>query len=654
MKRYLTLLFLLPLFLSAASAQQYTREALRLGLISGVNLGGEEATIKYANYTPHPFGMFSMEYYAVDRLALAGSLYAGTLAADFTGRSLFPDYGRQPISSYDTKYYGLSIGVDYALPQIWELTPIGRARIGGMMHHTRVNGEGGFDHRLSQGALIWGLGGALEYPLSRVLNLTFSYDLILSNSDELDGLRSGKRNDALSLLTLGINVLLRPGEVPPPRARVYSTRTARITDQPARTELPRSGPEAFTEDRKSSPSDDRTESDARSDSRSGAEADRPTEASSPRVTRSEPADATPRETGLALSPDPPPPLPTEAAKENMPLRLYTQLSLIPIRRLRDLEDRPELFTLKAWQTGDDRMMLKSYVEMLRDGRTIYQGNADLLLDGPKDEYRADEFLDLDELLMRNQGDAPLPRGNYVVRVSTVEWNHELSSLSQAKFLNVDLRPIFAHRADTARAVIVDRAVDVTAEGDQELVVNFFAAGRDAAERDIPLPEQRKAERQRESLQLAPIGTAGARRDALISAEVQRAFAEALSLQNIAAAPGRPEHLKIIVSEVYFPVDTDLLSEESRILLDNVARQINQHPELFAEIRGYANDIGDETANRALANRRAQRVLEYLVRQKVSDYRLTVEQVNEEQLMTEPNSDPRLGRKVEILLKNRGM
>ena len=355
--------------------------------------------------------------------------------------------------------------------------------------------------------------------------------------------------------------------------------------------------------------------------------------------------------GLALHADPPV-MPVPAARKDLPLQLYTQLSIIPIRKLRELEARPSLFTLKAWQTGDERMMLKNYVEILRDGRTIYQGNADLLLDGSRDEYTAEEFLDLEELLLRNQGDAPLPRGNYVIRVSTVEWNHELSSLSQAKFLNVDLRPIFGPRADTARTVIVDRAVDVSAEGEQDLLVNFFAAGKTAAEREIP--GSRNTERQREPLRLAPIGTVGARRDALLADEVQRAFTEALTLQSIATSSGRTERLKIVISEVYFPIDEDLLGEEARILLDNVARQINQHPELFAEIRGYANDVGDETANRALARHRAQRVLEYLVRRKISDYRLNIGDVNADQLMIQPNSDPRLGRKVEIILKNRGM
>ncbi|PLX28799.1 MAG: hypothetical protein C0600_09285 [Ignavibacteria bacterium] len=657
MKHFIVLLLLLVV--SSAQAQTYSREALRLGLNAGVNIGGEEATIKYASYTAHPIGIFSVEYYAVDRLALTGSLYAGTLSAELSGRTLFPAFGRQPISAYDTKYYGTSLGINYAFPDLWKITPIGRLRLGGLMHHTRVNGEGGFEVRTSQGAMIYSLGGALEFPASHDIALNLAFDVVLTDSDELDGLRSGQANDALVVITLGMNILLQPGYVPPPRARAY----------------------AAQDDRSPSPAVQRTEriniAESRRQDERTTSREEPSEAADDEVDRSgdtegvdesgedwddrrdgkgvtgSPDDDGSRDRGLVLNPTPPS---EEALRptvdENAPLQLFTQLSLVPVRRFTELEKNPDLFTLKVWQTGDDEMMLKSYVEILRDGRNIYQGNADLRLDGPLDEFRADEFLDLEELLLRNQGDALLPRGNYVVRVSTVEWDHELSSLSQGKFLNVDLRPIFGQRANDAREVIVQRATDVMAEGDEELMVNFFAAGARAAEREQLT--QKELRRVRESLALAPIGTVGATRDRLLSSDVLKSFTEALQLQNIASASGHAEHLKVVVSELYFPIDGDQLNEESRIILDNVARQLNQHPELFAEIRGYANDMADETYNETLARRRADRVLEYLVRQKMNAYRLSSTDVRTDTGMSAPNQDPRLGRKVEIILRSKGM
>ncbi|MCB2205316.1 OmpA family protein [bacterium] len=621
--------------LQAQNPRLYTKNAVRLGLIAGVNVGGEEATIKYANYTAHPYGMFSAEYFLVDRFALAGSLYAGTLSAEFSGRALFPEYGKQQISSYDSKYYGATVGVDWALPQFWQLTPVGKVRLGGLFHHTRVEGPNGFDFRMSKGAMIYGFGGALEYPATHDLTLSLAFDLILTNTDHLDGLSSGNKNDALAVFTVGANFLLHAGDEPPIRARAYTTTS---TARPNRN--------------RAKQQDEGVRHDSREGNRAEIQPDESNERG-PLGRGSAPEPGRGGE-GLALNPvEPPPEVATATPASNLPLAIYTQLNVSPLRRLRDLEDKPSLFTLKVWQTGDEDMQLKCYVEVLRDGRAIYQGNADLYLDGPKDAFTADEFLDLNELLQRNQGDALLPRGNYVVRVSTVEWTHELSSLAQGKFLNIDLRPIFGARADDARTAIVNTAVDVAAEGDEELVVNFFEAGQSAAEREKESGSTRP-NRMREPLKLAPIGTVGPRRDALFAEHVQQSFTEALKLQSIAGSAEKAEKLKVVVSEVYFPIDGDQLTEESRMILDNVARQLNQHPEQFAEVRGYANDIGDDTYNQQLARRRANRVLEYLVRQKMNAYRISVADVNEEQLMTAPGDDPRLGRKVEVILRNRGM
>jgi outer membrane protein OmpA-like peptidoglycan-associated protein len=657
MKSSVFLLLLLLLFSGVTDAQdyqRYSRSAMRLGLISGVNIGGEEATRKYAEYTPHPFGMFGMDYFVANRFALSGSLYAGTLSANFSGRAQFPEFAEHIISRYETKYYGAMLGAAYALPSFWGITMLGRAHIGGMMHHTRVNGDDGFDNRISKGALLFGFGGAIDYHINDALSLTFASDLLLSNSDYIDGLRSGEANDALALITIGLNFQLQPGEEEPVRARAYAARSVEAgTERSDRGD--RLAPVAEVPPTEGM---QRTESrptfSAQPPTSSAEDAPAPEEEAKEERGRPGRPEASPDGSGLALRTEAPPEEITKSRDlENLPLTLYTQLLLTPLRRLRDLEERPDLFTLKVWQTGGDEMQLKSYVEILRDGKAIYQGNADLLLDGPRDEFTAEEFLDLPELLLRNQGDALLPRGNYVVRISTVAWDQELSSLAQGKFLNIDLRPIFGAQADDAREVIVTRAVDVAAEGSDELLVNFFRAGRSAAVREAE-SGSRRVNRMRESLPLAPIGTVGARRDALLADEVQHSFTEALQLQNLAGSSGRAKNLNVIVSEVYFPLDAEQLTAEARSTLDNVARHLNQHPEQFAEIRGYANDIGDATYNEMLARKRAERVLEYLVRQRMHAYRLSVATVRPEDMVSGPGQDPRLGRRVEIVLKNRGM
>ncbi len=662
MRQFVAVLALLCLTLPTYThAQHYSEGAVRLGIIGGVNIGGEEATLKYASYTPHPFGMTTMEYFLLDRMALTGSLFAGTLAATLNGRTLFPAYGKQPITGYDTKYYGLSTGIDYALPTLWHITPLAKGRLGALMHHTRVDGSEGFSKRMSKSAWVFGIGGGLEYPMARELSLFLSYDLVLSDSDELDGLRSGKRNDALSVITVGLTWLLRPGDKP---------------DEPApaiEQARPRGGRRDIAS-RTRSQQGGSTDAGARE---AGSQGEGSVEDGMENADEAPPAEAPydPVRGGLVIEQTPDPQRRAMAATQETQgsvdtppsagdtrrdaaapvapavLRLSTSLTLTPLRRFSELERNPELFTLTVRQTGKERMELKNYVEILRDGRSLYQGNSDLTLTSREQRYTASEFLNLPEMLERTQGDAPLSKGNYVVRISTVAWDYELSSLSQAKFLNMDLRPIFGPQSDEAKRLITGKAVDVTVEKQDGLLVNFFDVAQNVASERAPKPGSDAA---RDAVLLSPRGSTQSESERYLSDGVQRSFQEALRLQNLAASHGKPERLKVVVTEVYFPLDEDRLVAESQTLLDNVARHLNQHPELFAEIRGFAADVGDESSNAALARKRAQRVIEYLGRQKIASYRMQLSEQEDVVAPVRPGEDARTGRKVEIALVRKGM
>jgi len=611
------LIFILTVTCSTqfALAQTYAKNALRLGIAGGLNLGGEEATVKYASYTLHPFGMVTMEYFIANQFALTGSLFAGTLAAELEGRDRFPGYGTQVITSYDTKYYGLAVGADYALPMFWDITPLARCRLGSLVHHTRVMGEGGFDRRLSKSALIWGFGGGFDYSVNRELSLMFAFDVFLTNSDELDGLISGDKNDALVVFSLGLNFLLRPGDSHDRLARDrdwYAKRTPRHRDA---MQTP-----TVEEDEYSS-----VGASARGDAWRG----------------------------IAIEQTPP--LSEEqqmlSVEQGGALNLSTSLFVTPIHRFADLERDPSYFTLTARQNGREAMQLKCYAEILCDGRTIFQGITDVVLKGREQRFSARDFLDFSELFRRVRGNDRLPRGNYVVRVSTVAWDHELSSLSQAKFLNMDLRPIFGRGAEDARKVIMEKAVDVAAEGRDALVVNFFDVARQSAFQQVPKPG---SDEEREPLRLLPRSLASAAHEEFLANGIRHSFTEALQLRQLVSTDGQAEHLKVVVAEIYFPLDEERLSEEARTLLDNVARHLNQHPALFAEIRGYANDVGDAAWNATLARKRAQRVIEYLIRQNTSSYRLELGTVDDYLAPVRPGEDSRAGRKVEVVLINKGM
>ncbi|MFA6234471.1 MAG: OmpA family protein [Bacteroidota bacterium] len=657
MKTLLATVIILMFSAATISAQTFMRGALRLGMNGGVNVGGEEATLKYADYSLHPYGTVSIEHYVMDRIAVTASLFAGTLSADIIGRPLFPAYGQQVITGYNAKYYGLSGGLNFALPTFFNITPVIRPRAGFLVHQTRVDGENGFEERLSRAAIIFGIGGGFDYPISHTVAFTFGYDLVLMNTDELDGLRSGDRNDALSVFTAGINVLITPGGDPEhlrrPKEERFSTLQSTATPSAQRRGRPTGvgAGEGGVEEpgtAEAARSGNRDENRTVTDEESG----KATNEEVRNIARSD-GDGSQELRGLTLNPE------LERDRDEArpvgqggPLQLFTQLLITPLQRLSDLEENPDNLMLRASQTGSDRMQLKCYVELLRDGVIFYQGNADLMLSGPQAEFRADEFLNLKQLIDMNDGYALLPRGNYLARISTVAWDQDLSSLSKAKFLNVDLRPIFGAKEDEARDVIVKKAVDVAAEGGDELMVNFFQATEAASDR-MRL-EKKDPERMRASLRLAPVSMTGSARELYLSEEVEQSLNEALKLQSMAGTVGRAENLKVILGEVFFPIDSDLLNEEARVILDNVARLLNQHPELFTEIRGYASDVGDESYNEMLATRRAQRALEYLVRQKMHAYRLMLSPIGKEQLNSAAGDDARLGRKVEIILRNHGM
>ncbi|MBR9977378.1 MAG: OmpA family protein [Bacteroidetes bacterium] len=621
MKQPLIAVFILLCCSQQLHAQTYERSALRLGLCGGVNVGGEEATLKYAAYTAHPYGTLSLEHYMADNIAVTASLYAGTLKAESIGRPLFPEFGTQVITGYDSKYYGVAGGLSFVLPRVVGLTPVIRPRLGLLMHHTRVSGERGFDRRISRGALTYGLGGGFEYPLSPVVSFSFGYDLVLTNSDVLDGLKSGNHNDALSVFTAGINILIHPGGEPQRLRRPEEQRIASLGPS-TETGTPRDMRNAGREDAGTG------EKSARDDTVGGMQ-------------------------GITLRPGRPSvPEDFHPPEKEGVLRLDTRLMIEPIERLSDLEQNPGRFSFRARQTGTDPMQLRCYVEFLRDGIPFYQGNVDLVLRRKESVFTADQFLNLPQLLDRNDGYALLPRGNYLIRVSAVAWDHDLSSLSKAKFLNVDLRPIFGNKEVQARDIIVERAVDVAAEGQEELMVNFFRAPEAAAERSRR--GQADRENKRAPLQLAPPTMKAEEREHYLATEIEHSMREGRKLQSLTGSIGRSQNLKIVLSEVFFPMDSDMLNDEARIILDNVARMLNQHPELQAEIRGYASDAGDESHNVLLARRRAQRVLEYLVRQRTHAYRLILGAPRGRQSRPAAGEDMRMARKVEIVLRNRGM
>ncbi|GEM_PF-4189069 len=105
-------------------------------------------------------------------------------------------------------------------------------------------------------------------------------------------------------------------------------------------------------------------------------------------------------------------------------------------------------------------------------------------------------------------------------------------------------------------------------------------------------------------------------------KVEEAFQQALAIDSYLKDEKLPEKkIAIVVSEVYFEFDKTDITPEARLVLDNVVRQLQVHPDVTAEIRGYADEIGDEEYNQALSRRRADAVTRYLFERGIQSPRL---------------------------------
>ncbi|MEX2529705.1 MAG: OmpA family protein [Gemmatimonadota bacterium] len=101
------------------------------------------------------------------------------------------------------------------------------------------------------------------------------------------------------------------------------------------------------------------------------------------------------------------------------------------------------------------------------------------------------------------------------------------------------------------------------------------------------------------------------------------------LRNIVVAVhGDPLHDALMATGEYttrgilFDVNSDRLRPESTPTLEELASMLERNPELAVEIEGHTDSDGEEAANLALSQRRAEAVTSYLTNRGISDARLT--------------------------------
>jgi OOP family OmpA-OmpF porin len=88
------------------------------------------------------------------------------------------------------------------------------------------------------------------------------------------------------------------------------------------------------------------------------------------------------------------------------------------------------------------------------------------------------------------------------------------------------------------------------------------------------------------------------------------------------ANGCPVKGDVVLEGVNFETNSDVLTGNSKPVLDNVAKGLREHPRLQVELQGHTDSTGSAIYNLALSERRAEAVRDYLMSQGVSASQLS--------------------------------
>ena len=102
--------------------------------------------------------------------------------------------------------------------------------------------------------------------------------------------------------------------------------------------------------------------------------------------------------------------------------------------------------------------------------------------------------------------------------------------------------------------------------------------------------------------------------------------------------------KRILHHVYFDFNKTTLQESSFDELDKLACLMSSDSKVTVEIGGYTDNVGNDDYNRALSQKRAEAVVNYLVKQGIPKNRLTTQGYGEEHPIAS-NDDEEEGREL---------
>ncbi|BBD57435.1 hypothetical protein NIES2109_02010 [Nostoc sp. HK-01] len=117
---------------------------------------------------------------------------------------------------------------------------------------------------------------------------------------------------------------------------------------------------------------------------------------------------------------------------------------------------------------------------------------------------------------------------------------------------------------------------------------------------------------------------------------------------------KPEPIRLKVPRIiHFALDKDFISQESTLVLNQVAQVLQQYPFIVIEIEGHTDIRASDAYNLDLGKRRAMSARNYLLKQGITAERMTIRTLGEKQRRTSGNTviDTARDRRVEIIFKD---
>ncbi|MBK6952100.1 MAG: OmpA family protein [Crocinitomicaceae bacterium] len=92
-----------------------------------------------------------------------------------------------------------------------------------------------------------------------------------------------------------------------------------------------------------------------------------------------------------------------------------------------------------------------------------------------------------------------------------------------------------------------------------------------------------------------------------------------------------------IDDILFDTDSYVLSSDSKFILDQFVKFLNENPTVTVTIQGHTDDLGDDFHNKELSASRAKSVMDYIISKGISADRLKSEGYGESKPKVPNNS-----------------